>query len=312
MLWCRALPDSSSLADCDAAWWKPSRSPFQLQKLFRKASAFLTPGPVPNAYLIPEPSSLPEGGAQTIMPSQMPDDRTTDRSESSAATLTALPLNDSAFTVGRGLSSPQLKQDTAVDIRYANQGLSLLQAALDSLPQHPVFARQVYVHAIMYLLQGLPPRESLSGYEVMSLQSAIPDMTRSSSVPAEQCLDDIPHASSRETPPSLLRRSFSTIIAFVIVIIRLLTPYIRALVSAVALCDRQYGLSVRVMGFTSVLAQRVWNSVDLAFLVWALSEVARGVGEGWRMGSEGRETEMERKRAAPNTVHSTMARQHAT
>ncbi|KAL8761793.1 MAG: hypothetical protein Q9184_002116 [Pyrenodesmia sp. 2 TL-2023] len=240
------------------------------------------------------------------MPSHIPPDRTSGESKSSAAT-----LNDSTLTIGRGHSSLQVKQETAVDLRYAHQGLSLLQAALDSLPQHPIFGRQVYVHAIVYLLQGLPPHESLSGYEVMNLRSAIPDMTRLS-VPAEQCLDNIPHASSQETPPSLLRRSFSTLIACLVVLIRLLTPYIRALVSALAVYDRQYGLRVRVMGFASVLAHRLWNSVDLAFLVWALSEVARGVGEGWRRGSEGTETEVEEEKPAPNTVHSTRARQHAT
>lgn len=200
----------------------------------------------------------------------------------------------SPLTCGGELSSTPVKQDTHIDTRYAHQGLSLLQSALDSLQQHPVFARQLYVHAMVYLLQGLPPRQSLSDHELMSLQSAIPDMIRPYE-PADQCFIDTSDASSQEIPPSLLRRSFSTVVAFLIVLIRLLTPYIRALISAVAVYDRQYGLRVRVMNLTSALVQMAWDNVDLTFLIWSLSEVARGVGEGWRRGSEGTETDIEQR-----------------
>ncbi|KAL8909754.1 MAG: hypothetical protein Q9207_000064 [Kuettlingeria erythrocarpa] len=204
------------------------------------------------------------------------------------------PLYDSTITCEGELSSTPVKQDTHIDICYAHQGLSLLQSALDSLQQHPVFARQLYVHAMVYLLQGLPPRQSLSENELMSLQSAIPDMTRPYET-ADQCFVDTSDALSQETPPSLLRRSFSTVVAFLIVLIRLLTPYIRALISAAAVYDRQYGLRVRVVNLTSALVQMAWDNVDLTFLIWSLSEVARGVGEGWRRGSEGRETEIEQR-----------------
>ncbi|KAL8674469.1 MAG: hypothetical protein Q9168_001134 [Polycauliona sp. 1 TL-2023] len=204
---------------------------------------------------------------------------------------------------------PQEEPDTTtLNPKYAQQALFLLQSSLHEYAENPTFARQLYIHAAVYLLQGLPPASSLSQPERLSLSSAVPKYL----LPPEIGSDDNNNAShnaaarssgetdenraTKKTPqhndqPSLLHRAFSTFVTLAIIVIGFLTPYFQHLMTSLRYYDREYCIHERACQFLAATARRIWDSVvaavDVQSLIWFAAEVSSGVAEGWKRGMGG-------------------------
>ncbi|KAL8654239.1 MAG: hypothetical protein Q9210_001615, partial [Variospora velana] len=200
---------------------------------------------------------------------------------------------------------------TNLHTEYAYQGLSPLQTSLNSLAQNPPFARQLYIHALVYLLQGLPAPASLAEHELASLRTVLPDgvFPAAAATPGDRLIDDdgndnSDHASkarrerrradnlgSQHAPPpplSLLHRAVSIVVFFLVSAAQGLRPWLHALLSTLVFYDERYGIHGRAAVVCSTLARSFWvwvtENVDPRLLIWFGSEVTRGIGEGWRRG----------------------------
>ncbi|KAL8997796.1 MAG: hypothetical protein Q9169_003045 [Polycauliona sp. 2 TL-2023] len=187
--------------------------------------------------------------------------------------------------------------------KYAQQSLFLLQSSLHEYADNPTFARQLYIHAAVYLLQGLPPASSLSETERISLSVAVPECLL---LPRESGPDEESHNTNnggtkdshggkktfqhenRIPTPSLLHRAFSTAIILALMLISFLTPYLQHLMTALAYYDREYSIHIRACDFLAASSRRVWNfiasTVDPQYLIWFAAEVNAGIADGWRRG----------------------------
>lgn len=89
--------------------------------------------------------------------------------------------------------------------------------------------------------------------------------------------------------PSLLHRVLETLVFFLIIALRILAPCIRALISTVAVYDRQYGIKERAAELSTAVARKTWawtaENVDARYLVSLSAEITGGIEEGWRKGS---------------------------
>lgn len=214
----------------------------------------------------------------------------------------------------RNLPSPKAAEEeadtTIFNPKYAQQSLFLLQSSLQEQAQDPTFARQLYIHAVVYLLQGLPPPFSLSESEKTSLGSAVPQclMLPSASAYIDDDEESKPttntggkgnndNANKTSTPDdnqkpipttTLLHRALSSTIVLIIIFIQFLSPYIHNLFSALRHYDREYNVQGRICALFAAFSRKVWDllvsAVDPQYLIWFAAEVSAGVAEGWRQG----------------------------
>ncbi|KAI4206639.1 MAG: hypothetical protein LQ348_000875 [Seirophora lacunosa] len=306
-----------------------SSSPFQLRDRLSRASALIRSFSAPDAH---QAADVP------LPPTSSPPSTLKTASEPVPPTLTPPPLYASAFLPQtlHPLQFPHAKHDdspittttttpstgidiTNLNVEYAQQGLSLLRTSLSSLAQNPAFARQLYIHALVYLLQGLPaPATSLAEHELASLRSAIPHAvfpaaavtttTTTALPPGDQRLDDNNDLSSKARrnrrpsiaddpanqqgppppPPSLLHRALSILVFLLLSAAQRLRPCLHALLSTLVSYDERYGIRAGATAGCWAVGRSVWvwatENVDPRLLIWFGSEVATGVGEGWRRG----------------------------
>lgn len=135
---------------------------------------------------------------------------------------------------------------TATDTLLTAPGLALLGTAVTEA-QYPgkdnqAFARQLYVHALGYLLQGLP--QNLSEAEAKSLQASIPpslqiDDTRRDGQPS-------PRTTAGPPPPSLLHRLLASGIVHLFVFFSFIVPYIKLVLRGAYRYERTHRVSERV------------------------------------------------------------------
>ncbi|KAI4275078.1 MAG: hypothetical protein L6R38_005962 [Xanthoria sp. 2 TBL-2021] len=212
----------------------------------------------------------------------------------------------------KAASLAEEEADTTIfNPKYAQQSLFLLQTSLQEHAQDPTFARQLYIHAVVYLLQGLPPSSSLSESEKTSVGSAVPqclilpsasaynvddDESKTTTNTGRKCDNDNANKTSslnddNQTPTpttTLLHRALLSTIVLIIIFIQFLSPYIHNLFSALRHYDREYNVQGRICSFLAAIARRVWDllasAVDPQYLVWFAAEVSAGVAEGWRQG----------------------------
>ncbi|MCJ1249286.1 hypothetical protein MMC30_006509 [Trapelia coarctata] len=130
--------------------------------------------------------------------------------------------------------------------KYANQGMNLLGSAVTEA-QYPdkdnqAFARQLYIHALGYLLQGLPP--NLSEAEARTLQASIPASLHSDNTRRDG------QVSSRITAsppaPSLLHRLLASGIVQLFIFFSFIVPYIKVCLGAAYRYERTHRVSERV------------------------------------------------------------------
>ena len=190
---------------------------------------------------------------------------------------------------------------TSFDPKYAQQSLSLLQTAHQENAQNSIFARQLYIHAVIYLLQGLPPSSTLTEAEKTSLRSAapgcfmLPESAHNSKfetgLVGKYKHDNAPSFTSHEYPepkPSLLHRAFATTVLLLVLFVQFASPYLLWLFSTLRHYDREYNIQVRVCSLLVTFAKRVWDfvvsAVDPQYLIWFVAEVSAGVADGWGRG----------------------------
>ncbi|KAL8980882.1 MAG: hypothetical protein Q9205_004160 [Flavoplaca limonia] len=191
---------------------------------------------------------------------------------------------------------------TSFDPKYAQQSLSLLQTALQENAQNSIFARQLYIHAVIYLLQGLPPSSTLTEAEKTGLRSAVPgcfmlpesahNSKFETGLVGKYEHDNAPSLTSRENPeqpkPSLLHRAFATTVLLLVLLVQFASPYLLWLFSTLRHYDREYNIQVRVCSLLVTFAKRVWDfvvsAVDPQYLIWFVAEVSAGVADGWGRG----------------------------
>jgi hypothetical protein len=103
------------------------------------------------------------------------------------------------------------------------------------------FARQLYIHAIIYLLRALPI--DLTVEEQLSVRSALPQGV----VPLQ--LEDSTHASTSQTAhqPSILHRTLASTIVQLFILFQFILPHLKCIMSSAYQYDRAHKISERVL-----------------------------------------------------------------
>lgn len=177
-------------------------------------------------------------------------------------------------------------------------GISLLETALAeaelSEPRSQAFSRQLYIHALAYLLQALP--SDLSNAEIVCIDNALPH--------GLQRRTRVSPSSSRtyQQPPSLLHRFLAATIIQFFILGQLVLPYIRCFLHTAYRYERTHQISEKVV-MTSVntgerIAKLWWDilqglskipdkklvamlaSILLCWLQGISGGIHEGIGEG--------------------------------
>ncbi|KAF2149516.1 hypothetical protein K461DRAFT_203071, partial [Myriangium duriaei CBS 260.36] len=165
--------------------------------------------------------------------------------------------------------------------KYANQGISLLTlSASESTPagSSSPFARQLYVHALTYLLRALP--SSLTDEEQSSLAAALPaSLASTTSGYGSQCdsIDEFPeYAEDGYTPPpqrTLLYRIAAQVTVQAFVLLSVLIPWIQYLLSHAFRINKQHHLTERFFATSLNTATLVSGTLTSLFTtIWALQD----------------------------------------
>ncbi|KAK9469503.1 hypothetical protein V1512DRAFT_218613 [Lipomyces arxii] len=151
-------------------------------------------------------------------------------------------------------------------------------------------SRQLYVHALTYLLRALPER--LSGSEAMDLGRYIPDSViaeeyrrraelRGESLPSGAASDESAagfenNTKMEETVVAMIRLLASTL--------RVSTPYVIEILRKMAEKEREYRLSERTIALSYAVANRMSQSplgnAMLSTGMSLLGAIGKGLGEG--------------------------------
>ena len=166
------------------------------------------------------------------------------------------------------------------------------------------FSRQLYVHALTYLLRGLP--DDLSSEEQMSICSALPKpiiqsaqvAVRPSGVTQQNLSYDKFMSRDCNIQPSILHRILATCIIQTFLLLQLLLPYVRLLAYSAYRFERENRLSERMFSSTintiDEIGKRSLRYTDAVcklndgrvgdaltvFVSWWIREIAGGVHEG--------------------------------
>jgi len=147
--------------------------------------------------------------------------------------------------------------DHTIGRKYANQGLTLLATAVTEA-QYPdkdnqAFARQLYIHALAYLLRGLPP--NLSQAETATLQASIPShLLVEHSTGFGDRPDDLTYDS---TSPSLLHRLLACGIIQLFVVLSFVLPYAKTAIATAYEYERTNKISEKVFSTSLDLLDRL-------------------------------------------------------
>ncbi|KZM24273.1 uncharacterized protein EKO05_0005764 [Ascochyta rabiei] len=148
---------------------------------------------------------------------------------------------------------------TGIHWKYAGQGVNLMTLAHreSSIPTYgidetsPVLTRQLYLHSMTYLLRGLP--SDLTPEELLSLQAAAPqELIELQANPNHHALMPRPQQSQvqRDVPPqepSVLQRITATLVLQAFLLMQLLVPYIKILLSHAYQFEREHHLTKRLV-----------------------------------------------------------------
>ncbi|XMA16698.1 hypothetical protein WAI453_009489 [Rhynchosporium graminicola] len=134
--------------------------------------------------------------------------------------------------------------------KFANQGLSLLSLAVDeasTLSHNPdfgnaSFARQLYLHALTYLIRALPT--DLTTEEQLNIRSSLP-----AGIVAPLHLESsgFSQSTTSDSEPSLLHRALASTIIQLFIFIQFILPYIKYLLSTAYQYDREHKISEKVL-----------------------------------------------------------------
>ncbi|KAL8681841.1 MAG: hypothetical protein Q9186_002073 [Xanthomendoza sp. 1 TL-2023] len=271
------LPNDATAPKPSAVWFTRSSSSIQLRNRIIRATGLVRSLPIPSPLKMGKPPPTSPGLRPTAAITPPPP-------------YLELPTTPTSASIAPG-------EDT-FDTKYAQQGLSLLQTSLHERSENPNFARQLYIHAVVYILQGLP---TLSKSDIATLRSALPtslfaptaskhndDNESDKDKDKENQTDEKTTQDTHQAPPSLLHRALSTIVFLVIIFIQSLLPYLHHLLSTLQFYNHEYHIQERTCNFGFFVGRRVWeiliSTVDPQNLIRLAAEVATAVGDGWRRG----------------------------
>lgn len=166
------------------------------------------------------------------------------------------------------------------------------------------FSRQLYIHALTYLLRGLP--EDLTSEEQMSICSALPKsiaksnqiIMYSSDTSESQSSSERPVAQAYNIRPSVLHRILANCIIQSFLLIQLVLPYLRLIAYSAYRFERENRVSERLFSSTintiDEIGKRSLRYTDAVcklddgrvgealtdFASWWVREIAGGVHEG--------------------------------
>ncbi|KAF7881494.1 hypothetical protein EAF00_011863 [Botryotinia globosa] len=146
--------------------------------------------------------------------------------------------------------------------KFANQGYNLLALSFEESSVISQFsktslARQLYIHALTYLLRALP--SDLSTEEKMSLQSAIPTAIVESLQEESYASENSQDSNSGE-PSSLLQRSIAAIIIQLFILFQFILPYLKQILSSAYQYDRTHKISEKVLSKGIVTVDTIGKS----------------------------------------------------
>ncbi|KAH7385024.1 hypothetical protein BKA64DRAFT_628799 [Cadophora sp. MPI-SDFR-AT-0126] len=148
----------------------------------------------------------------------------------------------------RGQALELTENKSGIGWKFANQGLNLLSLAVDessSISQDPSFgnasfSRQLYLHALTYLIRALPT--DLTTEEQLSIRSSLPQgIVEPIHLEVNGYLQ--PSASVSDSQPSLLHRILASTIVQLFIFAQFILPYISYLISAAYQYDREHKIS---------------------------------------------------------------------
>ncbi|MCJ1381401.1 hypothetical protein MMC17_004511 [Xylographa soralifera] len=130
--------------------------------------------------------------------------------------------------------------------KYANQGLSLLETAVQearcSDNGNPAFARQLYIHSLAYLLRGLP--SDMSEAEAASLRPGITPILERGHVGCSS--ESSSSGNGSATSPSLLHRLLASGIVQLFILFSFILPYVKYFLRSAYRYERTNHISERV------------------------------------------------------------------
>ncbi|KAK9368543.1 hypothetical protein V1509DRAFT_623222 [Lipomyces kononenkoae] len=158
-------------------------------------------------------------------------------------------------------------------------------------PQHDI-SRQLYVHALTYLLRALPANLSLS--EIMDIGKFVPDSIIATEFQRRSTQDVNAMPPTTSTNPeqlpktqqdnSKLEEAIIYLIRGLAVTLKVSTPYVIELLRKLAEKEREYKVSERTLALSFAVVDRLSRSaVGNALLVTGvnvLGAVGKGIGEG--------------------------------
>ncbi|TGO84314.1 hypothetical protein BPOR_0520g00020 [Botrytis porri] len=162
--------------------------------------------------------------------------------------------------------------------KFANQGYNLLALSFEEASansqntrfSNTPLARQLYVHALTYLLRALP--SDLSTEEKISLQSAVPAEVVESIQEESYTSEDSQDSNSSE-PPSLLQRSIASIIIQLFILFQFILPSLKNILSSAYQYDRTHKISEKILSKGIVTVDTIGkSSLAVTGLVYGMSD----------------------------------------
>ncbi|KAG0649211.1 hypothetical protein D0Z07_4532, partial [Hyphodiscus hymeniophilus] len=138
--------------------------------------------------------------------------------------------------------------------KFANQGLNLLSLTVEestTMSQdprfgNPDFARQLYLHALTYLIRGLP--SDLTTEEQFSVRSALPiGVVDPLQLKMDTGIESSKAPRESDAEPSLLHRTLASTIVQLFILFQFLLPYLKYLLSAAYQYEREHKISEKVL-----------------------------------------------------------------
>ncbi|KAI9706093.1 MAG: hypothetical protein M1836_005499 [Candelina mexicana] len=250
-------------------------------------------------------------GSRTPPPAYSVTRRPSDLQDVSPETESIISGQDGLSEEGRSITpSTDLlaptETNTGIIWSYADRGIDFLNiAAKQSSAENvddraPAIGRPLYIHALTYLLRGLPTDMNLE--EQLSIRAALPaTITSTLNIEVnEQQLSKNPASSptSQSTPPSILHRVLATGIIYLFISFHFILPYIKFWIKKAYQYDREHHITERLVskGLTTAdgVAKtsiemygtvckmgdgKVGQAMDSA-AAWCIAGVTGGIHEG--------------------------------
>ncbi len=189
-----------------------------------------------------------EDNLYRAIPRQRPVSAGSDLSGSTLASPDSTPSRRGSFDGGIPVRPRPLVCDSGVNWKYAYEGYSLIDRAVresSTFDQEPELTRKLYLDGVAYLLRGLPA--DAGELELLQLKHALPFSGGAlTAMDAEVLLNP----KERPTPParrSMTYEASTRATFYMLFLVNMFLPYLRALLAQAYQCDRRYRVSDRIV-----------------------------------------------------------------